>query len=131
MRGWVDLAINGSFWIGTAAGAAASLVLLNPAYFAVDTGWRVGFGIGAVLAVGVFLVWQFVPESPRWLMTHGQAKEAGRVVSDIEEHVEESQGDLPEPEGTIEIRQRDHIGFGPSSRPCLASTSDGRCLGSC
>jgi MFS family permease len=116
VRGWVDLAINGSFWIGTAAGAAASLVLLNPAYFAVDTGWRVGFGIGAVLAVGVLLVRQFVPESPRWLMTHGQAKEADRVVSDIEEHVERSQGELPDPKETIEIRQRDHIGFGPVIR---------------
>jgi MFS family permease len=71
VRGWVDLAINGSFWIGTAAGAAASLVLLNPAYFAVDTGWRVGFGIGSVLAVGVLLVRQFVPESPRWLQGQG------------------------------------------------------------
>jgi MFS family permease len=113
VRGWVDLAINGSFWIGTAAGAAASLVLLNPAYFAIDTGWRVGFGIGAVLAVGVLLVRQFVPESPRWLMTHGRAKQADQVVSDIEEHVEDSNGALPDPEGTIEVRQRETIGFGP------------------
>ena len=42
VRGWVDLAINGSYWIGTAIGAAASVVLLNPKYFAVDVGWRVG-----------------------------------------------------------------------------------------
>ena len=74
MRGWIDLAINGSYWIGTAIGAAASVVLLNPKYFAVDVGWRVGFGIGAFLAVGMLLLRQFLPESPRWLMTHGQGR---------------------------------------------------------
>ena len=73
VRGFTDLAINGSYWVGTAVGAAASVVLLNPSYFAVDTGWRVGFGLGATLAVGVLLLRQFLPESPRWLMTHGRS----------------------------------------------------------
>ncbi|HLK41991.1 MAG TPA: MFS transporter [Thermoleophilia bacterium] len=120
VRGWIDLAINGSYWIGTAAGAAASVVLLNPRYFALDTGWRIGFGIGATLAVGVLLLRQFLPESPRWLMTHGQAEAADRVVSDIEERVQEDTGEkLPEPEGTIEVRQQDAIGFGPVIRAVL------------
>jgi MFS family permease len=114
VRGWVDLAINGSYWIGTAAGAAASLVLLNPSYFAIDVGWRVGFGIGVLLAFGVLLVRQFVPESPRWLMTHGKAEEAEDIVSDVERKVDDSTDDsLPEPEGTIEVRQRENVGFGP------------------
>ena len=114
VRGWVDLAINGSYWIGTAVGAAASVVLLNPKYFAIDTGWRIGFGIGACLAVGVLLLRQFLPESPRWLMTHGQADTAEEVVSDIEERVERDTDEpLPEPQGTIEVRQTERIGFGP------------------
>jgi len=114
VRGFVDLAINGSYWVGTAVGAAASVVLLNPSYFAVDTGWRVGFGLGATLAVGVLLLRQFLPESPRWLMTHGRADEADDVVEDIERDVRESVGErLPKPDDTIEVEQRRSIGFGP------------------
>jgi MFS family permease len=114
VRGFTDLAINGSYWVGTAVGAAASVVLLNPAYFAVDTGWRVGFGLGATLAVGVLLLRQFLPESPRWLMTHGKVDEAEDVVEDIEHDVEENVDErLPEPEETIEVRQQRSVGFGP------------------
>ena len=113
VRGFVDLAINGSYWVGTAVGAAASVVLLNPSYFAADTGWRVGFGLGATLAVGVLLLRQFLPESPRWLMTHGRADEADEVVEDIEQTVREDAGRLPKPDGTIEVEQRRSVGFGP------------------
>jgi len=87
VRGWVDLAINGSYWMGV------------------------------VLAVGVLLVRRYVPESPRWLMTHGRADEAEGIVSNVEQKVEDStDGPLPEPEGTIEVRQRESIGFGPVLR---------------
>ena len=49
MRGIVDLLVNGSYWLGTAAGAAATLVLLNPSLLALDLGWRVCFFMGADL----------------------------------------------------------------------------------
>jgi MFS family permease len=115
VRGWVALAINGSYWIGTAAGAALSIYLLDPAHFAIDTGWRIAFGLGAILAVGVLLVRTFVPESPRWLMTHGRAEEAEEIVASIETRVKKTAGDrLEDVEGeTIEIEQRESIGFGP------------------
>jgi len=114
VRGWVALAINGSWWVGTAVGALASIYLLNPANFPIDTGWRIGFGIGATLAVGVLLIRQFVPESPRWLMTHGRADDADRVVSEIEQQVSSQTGErLDQPDDTIEVEQRDSIGFGP------------------
>jgi MFS family permease len=114
VRGWVALAINGSWWVGTAVGALASIYLLNPANFPIDTGWRIGFGIGATLAVGVLLIRQFVPESPRWLMTHGRADDADRVVSEIEKKVSSQTGErLDQPDDTIEVEQRESIGFGP------------------
>jgi MFS family permease len=74
----------------------------------------VGFGLGATLAVGVLLLRQFLPESPRWLMTHGKVDEAEEVVEDIEQDVEENVDErLPEPDETIEIRQQRSVGFGP------------------
>src|SRR3954471_16496412 len=66
-RGWVDLSINGSYWLGAAAGAALSGVLLDKDLFPADVGWRLAFFLGAVLAVGIMLVRRHVPESPRWM----------------------------------------------------------------
>ena len=83
-RGWTDLVINGSFWIGAAAGAAASIILLDPAVLPPDWGWRLAFLIGAMLGLVIFLMRMWLPESPRWLMTHGRVDEANRVLDGIE-----------------------------------------------
>ncbi len=84
LRGRIDMAINGSFWIGGALGAAASILVLNPSYFAPDFGRRVAFFIGAVLALGILALRRFIPESPRWLVIHGQEKKAEAIVDAIE-----------------------------------------------
>jgi MFS family permease len=83
-RGWTDLVINGSFWIGAAAGAVASIILLDPAVLPPDWGWRLAFLIGAMLGLVIFLMRMWLPESPRWLMTHGRVDEANRVLEGIE-----------------------------------------------
>ena len=84
VRGRVSLAINGSFWIGAALGALLSLVLLDERVLGPVLGWRAGFLAGGVLAVAILLVRRYVPESPRWLIAHGRAAEAERIVSEIE-----------------------------------------------
>ncbi len=78
------MAINGSFWIGGALGAAASIYLLDPAHFGADMGWRVAFFIGALLALGILALRTFIPESPRWLVIHGHEKEAETITGQIE-----------------------------------------------
>jgi MFS family permease len=87
VRGWNDLVINGSFWIGAALGAVGAIVLLDPIVINPEYGWRVCFGIGAALALVIFFMRLWLPESPRWLMTHGHVAEAERVVLDIEQQV--------------------------------------------
>jgi len=102
-RGHVDLAINGTWWVGTILGSGASIVLLNPHLVDQRIGWRLAFGIGAALAIAILFVRRAVPESPRWLLTHGRADEAARVVDEIEAEVRrELPGrDLAPPAGTL------------------------------
>jgi MFS family permease len=94
-RGWTDLVINGSFWIGAAIGAASSLVLLDPAVLAPDFGWRAAFFIGALLGLFILLLRAWIPESPRWLVTHGRLEEAQAVLADIEDRHRRHSGPLP------------------------------------
>jgi MFS family permease len=113
LRGRVDLIINGTYWLGSAAGAAGALVLLDTSNFAPNIGWRLAFGVGAIFGIFVLLVRRNVPESPRWLFIHGRDEEAERVVGEIEEAVQHETGQpLPEPQGRkLRIRQRETISF--------------------
>jgi len=85
-RGHTDLIINGSFWIGAALGAGGSIVLLDPSLLPPDIGWRAAFFIGSVLGLGILVMRSWIPESPRWLMTHGRADEAHEILDRIEHH---------------------------------------------
>jgi MFS family permease len=108
-RGWTDLVINGSFWLGAAMGAVAAIVLLDPAVISPDFGWRLAYLIGAVIGLGVLLMRMWIPESPRWLMIHGRPEEAHAIVDDIERSVIGRDQDADEGRfSKMRLRMRDH-----------------------
>lgn len=109
LRGRVDLAVNGSFWVGAAAGAAGAVVVLDSGLFSPAWGWRVAFIIGGVLSLGVLALRRFVPESPRWLLLHRQPERAARIVAEIERHGASNEGEAPA--ATITLDPAHEVGW--------------------
>jgi MFS family permease len=107
-RGFTDLLINGSFWVGAALGAAGSIVLLDPAFIDPAYGWRLAFLTGTAIGLIILIMRRWIPESPRWLMTHGFGQEADAVVRGIEAQFAATPlrniGERPR----VRLRMRDH-----------------------
>jgi len=110
-RGRVDLMVNGSYWLGSILGSASALFFLS-GIFPADLGWRLAFGVGAVIGLSVMFVRRKVPESPRWLFIHGREDEAEAIVTQVEDDVQADTGqDLAEAGKSITVRQRTVIPF--------------------
>jgi len=121
-RGWTDLVINGSFWIGAAVGAVSAIVLLDPRLIGPDLGWRLAYLTGAGLGLIVFVMRMWIPESPRWLMIHGQPDRAEAIVEDIERSVT---GHVQDPRlhawPKIKLRMRDHTPLAEVARTLFST----------
>ena len=118
-RGRVDVAINGSFWIGAAGGALLTIPLLDPTVIDQAWGWRLAFGLGAILAVGILLVRRNVPGEPA-LAVHPRPRGRGRAdraATSSARSSEETGEQLHDVSETITIRQRKSIGI-----PLIART---------
>lgn len=116
-RGWTDLIINGSFWIGAAIGAVSAIVLLDPEVVGADLGWRLAYLTGAGLGLVVFVMRLWIPESPRWLMIHGYPERASAIVADIERSVKGGRAiEAGTAWPTIKLRMRSHTPLGEVAR---------------
>jgi MFS family permease len=118
VRGQVDLAINGSYWVGVALGAGLTTVLLNPRFLPLAIGWRVAFGLGSVLGLCILLVRRDVPESPRWLLMHGFLEDAEATMTRIERAVH-GEGNIPPAPPPVEVRVTGTVGFAHVARILL------------
>ncbi|MEZ5737613.1 MAG: MFS transporter [Novosphingobium sp.] len=106
-RGWTDLAINGSFWVGAAMASALSIVLLDPLLFSPDFGWRLAFFGGALIGLVILWLRRFLPESPRWLAIHGRYGEADSIVTALEKRIAAEGHEIPPvSERPVSVRPR-------------------------
>lgn len=122
-RGFTDLVVNGSFWLGAALGAVGAVAVLDPKIMPPEIGWRAAFVIGGLLGFIVLFLRQFLPESPRWLMTHGQPREAEAVVAAIEARVERETGrPLPPVQpGFLTLRTDTRSWFGAGAKALVTT----------
>ncbi|HEY6461471.1 MAG TPA: MFS transporter [Polyangiaceae bacterium] len=120
LRGRVDLAVNGSYWIGVVLGACVTQVLLDPRVVSQAWGWRLAFLLGSVLGLGILFVRRHMPESPRWLLMHGRIDESEASLRGIEAEVARSHGgELPAPPPPAPLRVTGAVGIVYTARVLL------------
>ena len=108
IRGTVDLVINSTFWIGVVLGSLVAVGFLSPHVFGLRLGWRLSFFAGLPIAVVVLFLRRHLPESPRWLLTHGDPDEAEQVTREIEEQVRAHKGPLTRVNTSVSVERGTH-----------------------
>ena len=84
LRGTIDMIINSTFWIGVMLGTLVATTFLSDHVFGLRLGWRLAFFSGLPIALVVLYLRRHLPESPRWLLTHGDRNQAEIVTREIE-----------------------------------------------
>ncbi len=72
-----------------------------------DQTWRLVFAFGALGVLALTFI-RRLPESPRWLLDHGQGEEADRVLIELEEEAESEHGFLAPPRTGGRAVEREH-----------------------
>jgi MFS family permease len=130
-RGRVDIIVNGSYWIGAALGAASTILILDPHLVPPNLGWRIGFGMGALVGLFILALRRYIPESPRWLVTHGYKDEAEKTIDKIECEVSMQCGQELKPlfGQALKLHPRKNFGFGVVARTMLTTYRSRSILG--
>jgi MFS family permease len=110
-RGRVDIMVNGTYWAGAVLGTLGTLIFLN--VFSLSVGWRLAFLLGPVLGIVILFVRRHLPESPRWQVMNGRAKEAEESINYIEHEVEQTGVTLPKVDESkaIDLTPTEKIGY--------------------
>ncbi len=106
VRGAANLIIGSTFWIGVILGSLVAISFLSQSTFGLRLGWRFAMLSGVPIAVIVLFLRRYIPESPRWLLTHGRGPEAEAITEEIERVVSENHPSLAPVHGTVVL----HIG---------------------
>ncbi|HEU5060113.1 MAG TPA: MFS transporter [Kofleriaceae bacterium] len=112
-RGRVDIAIAGTYWAGAMIAAAAQILLLNPDLLPIDLGWRISLVLGPAIGLMIWPLRKYIPESPRWQLTHGFEKEAEATVDKIEADIRASGVQLTavDPAHAVVIRRNEQVSY--------------------
>ena len=103
VRGTVDMVINSTFWVGVMLGTLVATTFLSDRVFGLQMGWRLAFFSGLPIAGIVLFLRRNLPESPRWLLTHGDRDQAEIVTREIEAQVSHNRGALAPVTGNVHI----------------------------
>jgi MFS family permease len=112
-RGRVDIAIAGTYWAGAMMAAGAQIFLLDPTLLPINLGWRLGLALGPLLGMSIWGLRRHIPESPRWQLRHGLAKQAEATVDAIEADIRRSgiELDAVDPTRAVVVRQLPRVSY--------------------